>query len=166
MVANNNNCSCDCSEKPASAVKLSLLHSRPLGTQERPKVNPQDGGFTAAELAEVAVQALLNPAVANISCLVYADKESTTGASLSGDSAAALIAGTMKRPSRSAFYRLRVGTVAQNPLSVEQVVRERALRELGVLYAVRDPDEVRQQMQEDEAVEAYWAAAFTSVMTN
>lgn len=163
MAVKINNCSCNCSEKPVSAVKLSLLHSRPSGTQEKPKVSPNDGGVTAAELAEVAVQALLNPAVANISCLVYADKESTIGASLSGDSAAALIAGTMKRPSRDAFYRQ---WVRQNPLTVEQVVRERALRELGVLYAVRDPDEVRQQVQEDEAAEAYWAAAFTSVMTN
>jgi hypothetical protein len=59
----------------------------------------------------------------------------------------------------------RTNFTPEGKVTVEMVVREAALRRLGVLQAVRDPDEVRRQLLEDEEVEQYWAALFRGAMT-
>jgi hypothetical protein len=130
--------------------------------------------LSAPDVAEAVVQALLQPSLVNVTCVVAPepapDRDATTA--LRGTSTASILASDMVRPPRPAFYRTDRGGAAGavesmrgNGVTVEMVMREAALRRLGVLQAVRDPNEVRRQLLEDEEVERSWEAMFLSVMT-
>lgn len=103
--------------------------------------------IASADLAEVAVQILLQDVFGNVTLTVLSSRSEN---------------GTLANPSmrirRDAFYR--VYAQGGEVFSVEQASRDAACRQLKAWHAVRPIEDIKKQLQEDEAVERYWIVKF------